>query len=188
MGQNRCMSTRKQPVISSEIDSVLGPAPASLARPEIVVLRFRKHGGRLTLPVLVLVAVALAAGFWVGALPELWMNLVAAIGAVSAAALFGVAPILSWLATRTTVTTSRVIMRRGLLSRQRSEVPLARVREVRTRQGILQRLVRTGTIDLVHGVDAYELRDVPGVMVVADAVQELVQRNYAAEGATPFFQ
>lgn len=177
------MSTRKQPVISTEIDSVLGPAPASFARPEVVVLRFRRHGRRLAFPLFVLIAVSAAAGFWVGSLQEPWMNLLAGAGAVLVALLLGLLPILSWLAHRTTVTTSRVIMRRGLLSRHRSEVPLVRVREVRLRQRLAQRVWGAGDIDLLYGAESYALHDVPGSARIADALQELVQRNFAAGAA-----
>lgn len=174
------MSTRKQPVLSDEIEQVLGPAPASVARPEVTVLRFRRHGRRLVLPVLVLIALAAASGYWIGALPEAWMNMTALAGAALAALLLGLLPTLSWLATRTTVTTNRVIMRTGLFVRHRGEVPLDRVREVRSRQGLWQRMWGVGSIDLLVGAESTTLRDVAGVQVVADALQELVQRNFAA--------
>lgn len=144
------------------------------------MLQFRLHGGRLVWPVLMLIVIAGLAGYWVGALPELWMNLAALAAAILLALLMGVLPILSWLATRTTVTTSRVIVRTGLVSRHRSEVPLDRVREVRTKQGAGQRMRGSGDIVLLVGADGTVLRDVAGVHAVADALQELVQRNFAA--------
>jgi membrane protein YdbS with pleckstrin-like domain len=149
--------------MTAEVESVLGPAPASYSQPEVVVLRFRRHGRRLVWPVLALLAIAGAAGFWVGALPAAWMNLAAAAGGILLALLLGVLPVFSWLAHRTTVTTRRVIRRQGLFSRQRSEVSLGRVREVRSRRGLGQRVWGAGDIELLHG---------------ADALQELMERNY----------
>lgn len=157
---------------------MLGPAPASYSQPEVVVLRFRRHGRRLGPPVLALIVIAAAAGFWVGALPEPWMNAAAGLGAGLLALILGVLPVLGWLAHRTTVTTRRVIVRRGLFSRHRSEVPLSRVREVRSRRGLLQRMWAAGDIELLHGPERLRLSDVPGSEGVADALQELMERNY----------
>lgn len=157
---------------------MLGPAPVSYAQPEVVVLRFRRHGRHLVLPVLALLVIAAAAGYWVGALPAAWMNLAAGAGAVLLALLLGILPVLAWLAHRTTVTTRRVILRRGLFSRHRSEVSLGRVREVRSRRGLLQRMRGAGDIELLHGSESLRLVDVPGSERVADALQDLMARNY----------
>ncbi len=164
--------------MTQDVDAVLGPAPASYTRPEVVVLRFRRHGRRLVLPVVVLLVVAAASGYWIGALPEAWMNLAAAAAAVLIALLLGVFPILAWLAHRTTVTTRRVIVRGGFFVRHRSEVALSRVREVRSRRSIGQRMRGAGDIDLLFGTERATLVDVPGVEEVVDALQELSERNY----------
>lgn len=164
--------------VTAEVESILGPAPASYSQPEVAVIRFRRHGRRLVPPVIVLLAVAAAAGYWVGALPAAWMNLLAGAGAALLGLLLGVLPVLAWLAHRTTVTTRRVIVRRGLFVHQRSEVSLGRVREVRTRRGLLQRLRGSGDIELLHGAESLRLDDVPGVQRIADALRELMERNY----------
>ena len=172
------MPSRDPHAMTAEVDSVLGPAPASHTRPEVVVLRFRRHGRRLVLPVLVLLVIASASGYWVGALPDGWMNLAAGLGAVLLALLLGVFPILAWLARRTTVTTRRVIVRGGFFVRHRSEVALARVREVRSRRSIGQRMCGAGDVELLVGTERTVLSDVPGVELVVDALQELSERNY----------
>lgn len=156
------------------------PPPEATAQAETVVLRLRRHGRALTLPVVVLIAVAAAAGFWVGALPEAWMNISAAAAAGLIALVLGIGPVLGWLASRTVVTSRRVILRRGLFVQHRSEVPLGRVREVRAKRNLLQRLFGSGDIELLCGVDGSTvLRDVPGSELVADALQELMERNFA---------
>ena len=164
-------------------------APAAQLRPESVVFRSHRHGRRLVLPLIVLCAVAAAAGFWVGALPESWMNLAAACGAGLIALLLGVGPIVGWLADRITVTTRRVIMHRGVLIRRRSEIPLSRIREVRSRRGIGQRMVGSGDIELFVGAEPpTRLRDLPAVGQAVDALQELIEENYRAglgSGAAP---
>lgn len=161
------------------------PLPSTSAAPvdaEVVVVRLRRHGRRLLLPVLVLIATAGAAGYWVGSLPDAWMNITAAAAAALVAFVLGIGPILGWLATRTTITTRRVIMRRGFFVHHRNEVPLARVREVRSRRGPVQRVFGSGNVVLVVGAEVpVVLRDVPGPVAVADALQELVGREYARD-------
>ncbi len=176
------MVSRSARSMTAEVDSVLGPAPASLAQPEVVVLRFRAHGRRLVFPVLALLALAVVAGYWVGRFPEGWQNVLSAIGALALGALVGGLPILVWLAGRTTVTTRRVIVRRGLVVRHRSELALARVREVRQRRSLGQRLWGCGNIDLLHGAERFTLHNVPGMPEVAEALQELMERSFAHEG------
>lgn len=171
--------------LTAELEAALGPAPAAYARPEVVVLRMRRHGRRLVLPVIVLIAVAGAAGYWAGALPEPWMNLAAGAGAVLIALLLGLLPVLSWLSRRVTVTSRRVIIREGAFARHRSEVALVRVREVRTRRSLGQRMWGSGDIELMVGAESTRLVDVPSVTTVADALQELVERNYE-HGARAF--
>lgn len=172
------MASRDFRAMTVDVDSSLGPAPASYTRPEVIVLRFRRHGSHLTFPVVVLLAVAAAAGYWVGALPAPWMNALAGVGAAAIGLLFGVFPILAWLAQRTTVTTRRVIVRSGFFVRHRSEVAFARVREVRSRRNVAQRMRGSGDIDLLVGIERVVLKDVPGVEGVIDALQELSERNY----------
>lgn len=154
---------------------------------ESIVTRTHRHGRRLVLPIMVLFAIVGASGYWVGALPEAWMNLAAAIAAAAIALVLGVLPILFWLAGRVTLTTRRVIVRRGLFVQHRSEVPLARVREVRTRRGPLQHLFGSGNIELLSGPEVpLVLRDVPGVKSLVAALNELVEENYARGDGRPF--
>lgn len=184
------MSRRHPPQSHSDAgtDAVFGAASDGVTGPfaqdrEVVVLRLRRHGRRLVFPVLLLLVLAAAAGYWIGALPEPWMNVVAGAGALLAAFVFVLLPLFSWLAQRTTITTRRVILRHGFFVRHRTEVALSRVREVRSRRGIVQRMHGSGDIELLIGSDATLLRDVPGVEAVVDALQELTERSYASSMA-----
>lgn len=173
------MTPRKHSSVTQEVDAVLGPAPAAYAQPEVIVLRFRRHGSRLVLPVIALVAVAAAAGYWVGSFGDSWLDLTAAAVAAALAFLLGLMPILTWLAGTTTVSTRRVIVRRGLFVRSRSELPLSRVREVRTRRSPLQRILGAGDVLLFHGAETLRLESVPAATKLADALQDLMERNFA---------
>lgn len=151
--------------------------PAASA--EVVLFRLRRHGRALVLPVLVMLALAAAAGYFVGALPEPWMNLAAGVGAVVLLVLFGIGPVFRWLSRRVIITNRRVIFRHGFFVHRRSEVPLSRVREVRSRRGPMQRLFGSGDIELIVGSDApSRLRDVPSPGAVIDALQQLIESAY----------
>lgn len=182
------MVRRSRSETSAQEEAALGDLDAP-ARPEVVVLRLRRHGRRLVLPVLLLFAIAIASGVWVGSFPEPWQNALAALGAGVALLLFVGFPVLFWLTERVTVTTRRVVLRRGVFVRYRSEIPFSRVREVRARRGIVQRMLGSGDIEMMVGADATLVPDVPGVEGVVDALQALIERGYAeslqyAGGAT----
>ena len=147
--------------------------------PETRLFRVRRQGRVLALPVLVLLVLAAAAGFFVGRLPEAWMNLAAGLGAIAVALLLGLGPLLGWLTDSVTVTDRRVIVKHGFFVHRRSEIPLSRVREVRLKRGPLQQLFGSGDIELMVGAEApVVLRDRPGPRLILDALQELVEENY----------
>lgn len=142
-------------------------------------MRLHRHGRRLALPVLALIALAAASGFWVGSLPEAWMNWAAGLGAAALALLLGIGPLLGWLTSRVTITSRRVILRDGFFVHRRVEVPMSRVREVRSRRGPVQRMFGSGDIELLVGPDTPTvLRDLPGPDLVVDALQELIEQNF----------
>lgn len=182
------MAQRRHQSVTAEVESVLGPPPSQLSEPEVIVLRVRPHGRRLLFPALATCVVAGAAGYWVGTFPAGWMNVLAGVGAIVMALLVGLLPLMSWLSWRTIITSRRVIVRQGLFERRRSEVQLSRVREVRTRRRLFQRLWGASDIDLMFGSESVTLHDIPGAEAIAGALQDLMERNYAhATRAQGFF-
>ncbi|MFF8818920.1 MULTISPECIES: PH domain-containing protein [Leucobacter] len=153
-------------------------AGAAPQQPEEIVVRVRRHGRHLTIPVLLLFVVAGFGGFFIGTLPEAWMNLAAAGGAAVLIAFGVIGPLLGWLARRAVVTTRRVILHHGFFVRHRSEISLARVREVRSKQNPVQRIWGSGDIDLLVGAEATRIPDAPGVKLLHVALQELSERSY----------
>lgn len=150
---------------------------------EVPVLSVRRHGRHLALPVLFLFAISAAAGFWVGGLPQAWMNWAAGAGAVLLAVALGIGPILGWLVTRSTITSRRVIQRHGVVVHHRNEVPLSRVRSVRLTRGPVQRMFGSGDVQLLVGAEEpVVLSDVPGCAAIVDALQELVEQNFVLHG------
>lgn len=153
-------------------------AQATPLAPEEVVLRVRRHGRHLTLPVLVLFVIAGGSGLVIGSLPEPWMNWLAAAAALVLFVFASIGPILGWLARRVVVTTRRVIVHHGFFVRHRTEVSLARVREVRSKQNPIQRLWGSGDIDLLVGTEATRIPDAPGMQALHSALQELAAVSY----------
>ena len=151
---------------------------------EMIVLRVRRHGRRLTLPILVLIASAGAAGYWVGSFPEFWQNLAAGAGITAVALLLGLGPILGWASRRTLITTRRVISYRGTFSRTRSEMPLARVREVQSKQHPVQRMWGSGDLLLFVGTETRKVHDAPGIFELQEAVQVLAEQQYIAAASS----
>ncbi|WP_345751220.1 PH domain-containing protein [Microbacterium rhizophilus] len=156
----------------------LATPPPGTRAPELVIATLRGHAGRLAWCALLLIAVAGATGYFYGNLPapfEDWM-LLAAAGALI---LLGVVlPYLAWLSRTHTITTRRVISRRGMLARSRTELSHARGYTVATRRSVLQRMRGTGTLTLSDGVEAQlELRDVPSAALVGEVLADQVEMN-----------
>lgn len=160
------------------------PVEPAYAETESVVFGVRRHGRHLVFPVLAMLLITGVSAFYIGALPESWMNIAAAVGAALLFTFLGLAPLFSWLSRRAVVTTRRVILRHGVFVRHRTEVTLARVREVRTRQTIAQRMCGAGDLVLAVGPDSTTIADAPGIRTLHSAVQELVERQYDEHAAT----
>ncbi|GAA3653363.1 PH domain-containing protein [Microbacterium marinilacus] len=153
------------------------PPPGAPA-PELAIATLRGHAGRLVWSVLLLVAVAAAAGFFYGNLPrpfEDWMLLSAAALLI----LLGVVvPYVVWLSRTYTITTRRVIGRRGLLARSRTELSHGRGYTVGTRRSVLQRMRGTGTLTLSDGLGGeLVMKDVPSAVLVGEVLADQVEMN-----------
>ena len=144
--------------------------------PETVIARTRPHARRLTLPVLILFATVTAFGWYGGRFAEEWQNWTA-LGAAIALVFFGtLLPFFAWLGHRYTITTRRLIARRGLFVSQRQDVYLARVSDVRMRRTPLQAAFGSGNIRVVAGPElTVVLQDVPSARLVAELLGELTE-------------
>ncbi|WP_203580598.1 PH domain-containing protein [Microbacterium hibisci] len=155
----------------------LTPAPGA-PTPELLVARFRAHARRLAWSALVLIAVAAACGYLYGNLPapfENWMLLAAAAVVVL---LLVVLPYLAWLAHVYTITTRRVMERRGLFSVKRRELAHVRGYTLKVHRGLLPRMWGAGTITLTNGIDEpLQLANIPSVELVHEALVDQVEVN-----------
>lgn len=127
---------------------------------------------------LILLAVAGAAGYFYNNLPadyENWMLLTAAAAVIF---LFALLPFLAWWSHTYTVTTQRVIERSGIFGRHYRELTHVRGYAITLRRGILQRMWRTGSLHLANGVDApIVIRNIPRVDLVHEALVDQVEVN-----------
>lgn len=143
-----------------------------LAQDERVVLHRHPHWKRLIAPVLVLIVASALAAFGVGFVGQTdWgqtaKNVVFGVIAVIWVIVVGwlsLWPFLGWLTTHFVITDRRVMFRHGLLTRSGIDIPLARVNSVEFRHGIIDRLVRTGTLIIESASqDPLEFNDIPRV-------------------------
>ena len=143
-----------------------------LAQDERVVLHRHPHWKRLIWPVLVLIVASALAAFGVGFVNQTdWgqtaKNVVFGVIAVIWVVVIGwlsLWPFLGWLTTHFVITDRRVMFRHGLLTRSGIDIPLARINSVEFRHGILDRMVRTGTLIIESASqDPLEFNDIPRV-------------------------
>src|SRR5665811_34762 len=101
---------------------------SQLAAGETVVFTAHSHWKNIVVPVLVtgVVAAAAVAGLLV--------------------LVFGIWPIIVWLASTDTLTTRRLISRRGVFSREGKDIPIDRVQSVSYRRTLLERMLGCGTL------------------------------------------
>jgi uncharacterized membrane protein YdbT with pleckstrin-like domain len=143
-----------------------------LARDEQVVLHRHPHWKRLTGPVLALIVCSTVAAFgagyvnsasWDTTAKQVVMLVILAVWLVIIGWLT-VWPFLNWLTTHFVITDRRVMFRHGLLTRSGIDIPLARINSVEFRHGVLDRMLRTGTLIIESAAqDPLEFHDIPRV-------------------------
>ena len=143
-----------------------------LAADERVVLHRHPHWKRLIGPILVLLVVTALAAFGAGYINQTgWdaaaRNVVLIVIGVIWLIIVGwltLWPFLSWWTTHFVVTDRRVMFRHGVLTRSGIDIPLARINSVEFRHGLLDRMVRTGTLIIESAAqDPLEFYDIPRV-------------------------
>ena len=176
------MSTASRRVTSGTYaDRVAFPDDVLTAEEE-VVLHLHPHAKALVRPVVALLfSLAVTIVAWV-MLPD---NQGGTIGVVvvAAAALFfalsrGVWPLLVWRCTHYVFTDERILMQRGVLSRERRDVPLNRVNDHSMSQSLLDRLFGCGTLTVDSiGDQAAVLIAVPRVQERQTLLYELIESD-----------
>lgn len=145
------------------------PYPEELLRDdEQVVLHKHPHWKTLVLPVLALLIVV-GLGSYVAALiagvswqSYGWIGL-AALGGIGVLWLT-VVPLLRWRTTHFVLTTRRVLIREGILSRSGIDIPINRINSVQFRHSVIDRILGCGTLIIESASDEpLEFDDIPQV-------------------------
>lgn len=148
-----------------------------LAGDEDVVVHLHPHWKVLVLPVLVLLVVAGFTGFGLASVDNAAARI--AIGVVALVLLLWwvLAPVLRWRTTHFVLTTRRVLVRQGVLSRTGRDVPLARINDVAFEHSLFERMLGCGTLMVESAGERGQvvLSDVPHVERVQGELYQLVE-------------
>ncbi|WP_099020381.1 PH domain-containing protein [Mycolicibacterium palauense] len=143
-----------------------------LANDEQVVLHRHPHWKRLVGPVLVLLVATAVASFAAAYVQSLnWASnartVVSLVVLVIWVVLIGwltLWPVFTWWTTHFVITDRRVMFRHGLITRSGIDIPLARINSVEFEHGLLDRILRTGTLIIESASqDPLEFYDIPQV-------------------------
>lgn len=149
--------------------------------PEQVIARLRPHGRVLFWPSVALVAICGLTGFFGGRLPESWQNDGIVIAALVLILLLWVLPLLAWLGRHYTITTRRIIIKRGLFVRTRQELMHTRGYDLTVRKNGAQTIFRSGDVLINSGLDRpVVLWDVPSADLVQSTLHDLMEENISA--------
>jgi membrane protein YdbS with pleckstrin-like domain len=139
-----------------------------LVEGEEVILHKHPHWKMLLLPVLVFLGVV-GLGTYLAALirDQSWASwgwLTLAVLGFVAVVWLTVVPVIRWRTTHFVVTTRRVLVREGVLSRQGIDIPMSRINSVQFRHTLLERFLGCGTLVIESASDEpLEFEDIPGV-------------------------
>jgi uncharacterized membrane protein YdbT with pleckstrin-like domain len=154
---------------------------APLAGDEQVVLLLRPHWKTLVRPVLVAVVVVIAALIVEVVIPSGKYagvgRLAVAVVAMLALMLWLIAPLLRWRMTTYELTTRRLRVRNGVVTRRGRDIPLARINDVSFEQGPFDRLLGCGRLVVESAGEHGQivLSEIPHVETVHSTLFRLVE-------------
>ncbi len=171
------------------------PPPAGTAQEtEHLVASLRSHGRVQFWPSIVLVGSIGAMAYLYGSFDLEWQNLSVLIAGALIVLLLWLLPLLHWLGRRYTITTRRIVLRRGLFVRVRQELLHSRGYDITVRKNALQSMFGSGDVRINTGLDhPVVLKDVPNADLVQGALHDLMERSInpiaarrqAAESSAP---
>lgn len=149
-----------------------------LAPGETVVREMRTHWKALVFPVMwsiLLLGGAIAAIIFMPASWDPWGTYAVIALAVLLFLPLCLVPFLRWLTATYTMTTQRLITRRGILNRTGEDLPLASITNVIYERDLLDRILGCGTLVLTSSAtNPVELYDVPDVEKVQVEMTQLL--------------
>lgn len=149
----------------------MGYPEDALAEDEELLLHCHPHWKMLIGPAVVFILSSAVAGFAFGfagsklsdtALTV--VTIVIAVAWIAVVAWRSLGPFLRWQFTHFIVTDRRVLAREGVLTHTGIDIPIGRISNVQFRHGLLDRIVRTGTLVIASASDdPLEFDDIPRV-------------------------
>lgn len=167
------------------------PYDSALIEGERSVLILHPHWKTILRPVLMLlliVAAATAVVVFVPFGPVAAVAQVVVIGVAAVAALLWFAiPILRWRTTTYQLTTRRLRMRQGILSRHGRDIPLNRVNDVSFSHGLIDRILGCGRLVVESAGEHGQLvlTEIPHVERVQSTLYQLVEQEQQRTPASP---
>ena len=158
MGQDRSLAVGEQPVL------ILHPHWKTLVRP--VALAF------------VVVAAVLVGEVLIPENKSVWIErLMLAVVAIMALMWWLMLPILAWRTTVYELTTRRLRLRDGILTRNGRDIPLSRITDVSFHKGVLDRILGCGTLVVESAGEHGQLRltEIPKVERVSILLSQLME-------------
>jgi uncharacterized membrane protein YdbT with pleckstrin-like domain len=155
----------------------------TLTEDEQLVLRLHPHWKTLIRPVLVAVLVVAAALIAEVLIPSNSAapveRLVVAAVAILAVMLWLIVPVLRWRTTTYELTTRRLRVRSGIVTRHGRDIPLARINDVSFEKGLLDRLLGSGRLVVESAGEHGQilLNDIPRVEFTQATLFRLVEEE-----------
>jgi uncharacterized membrane protein YdbT with pleckstrin-like domain len=155
----------------------------SLTADEQSVLLIRPHWKTLIRPflfaVVVVVAALVAEVLLLSAKDSAAVELVVAVIAIFALMLWLAVPLLRWRTTTYELTTKRLRVREGIVTRRGRDIPLVRINDVSFEKGLLDRLLGAGRLVVESAGEHGQilLRDIPHVEQVQGTLFRLVEEE-----------
>ncbi len=156
---------------------------------EEVVFDLNPHWKAVSWPLLLAPLVVFVTAFAASKVPDgaAQAPLRLAVAGVGAVLLlrFSVLPILRWVTTRFVVTTSRVVMRAGVLARRGRDIPIFRINDVTFEHSFFERLLGAGTLVVESAGERGQvaLTDIPQVEKVQREIYRLIAEHDARRRA-----
>ncbi|KYH44481.1 PH domain-containing protein [Branchiibius sp. NY16-3462-2] len=149
-----------------------------LTQGEYVVASLRTHSKEIwgSLLILLVTLVLLAIGLFYLHDRGLVVVLTLLVTAGVVIVIWVLRPVLRWYSTHFVVTNKRIITRHGVLSKTGRDIPLYRINDVSSHQGVLDRLLGCGTLVISDASQQAGLsfRDIPQVKKVQVEITQLL--------------
>ena len=149
---------------------------------EVVKFEMKPHWRALIWPILLLIIVAGLSAF-LTTITAMWFpfNLAFALAGLVIIVIWAFIPFLRWITTQYVFTNRRIIIRRGLLTKQGRDMPLSKVNNVTFEVSFLGRILNFCRLIIQSaGEDSdLDIEDVPNVEVIQRDVYQLYEDDDA---------